>query len=80
MKGLKLSCLCCIFTFVVVAFADEITVTLQNGLNSYDGCEDAWVYGAYFNYNNERNTNYGNETKMSVFYGRDGGEPIREST
>ena len=79
MKGLKLLCFCCIFAFVVVAFAD-VTVTLQNGLNGYDGCEDAWVYGAYYNRNNEKSTNYGNETKMSVFYGRDGSELIRGST
>ena len=78
MKGLKFSCLCCVFTFFVVAFSDE--VTLQNGLNGYTGCEDAWVFGAYYNRNNEKSTNYGTEIKMSVFYGNNGSKFIREST
>ena len=60
MKGFKLSCLCCIFTFVVVAFAGEVTDTLQNGLNSYDGCEDSYIYSQ------STSSNYGDETTMDL--------------
>ena len=78
MKELKILSFCCIFVFFFMAFADE--VTLQNGLNGYTGCEDAWVFGAYYNRNNEKSTNYGTETKMSVFFGNNGSELTREST
>lgn len=78
MKELKILSFCCIFVFFFMASADE--VTLQNGLNGYTGCEDAWVFGAYYNRNNEKSTNYGTEAKMSVFYGNNGSELTREST
>lgn len=78
MKELKILSFCCIFVFFFMASADE--VTLQNGLNGYTGCEDAWVFGAYYNNNNEKSTNYGTEAKMSVFYGNNGSELTREST
>lgn len=70
MKGFKLISLFLLFAFWQTAVSDEIV--LQNGLNNYDGCEDAWVFGAYYNRNNERSKNYGSETKLAVFYGNNG--------
>lgn len=29
-----------LFTLVQITWSNEVTVTLQNGLNNYDGCED----------------------------------------
>ena len=75
MKELKILSFLCIFVFFFIAFADE--VTLQNGLNGYTGCEDAWVFGAYYD-RTQRDKNFGNDSKLTVFYGRDG-STTRES-
>lgn len=64
-----LSMLISVFCFQVL-WADEIV--LQNGTNNYDGCEDAWIFGAYYNQKNQKGTNYGNETKLSLFWMNDG--------
>ena len=79
MKGFKIIPLLLLFALIQVAFSDEVTVTLQNGLDDYTGCEDAWVFGAYYNYSNQRDKNYGTETKKSVFWMNDGSK-VREST
>ena len=76
MKGLKILSFCCIFSFFFISYAEE--VILQNGLNGYTGCEDAWVFGAYYD-RTQRDKNFGNDSKLTVFYGRDG-SAMRGST
>jgi hypothetical protein len=80
MKGFGVLPVILLFLFFSMSFSEEVTVTLQNGLNNYDGCEDSWVFGAYYNNNDERSKNYGNETKLSVFYGNNGSEFTRGNT
>lgn len=80
MKGIHFLFITLLFAYLSLSSAAEITVTLQNGLNSYDGCDDAWVFGAYYNKDGQKSKNYGTETKMSVFYMNDGSELTREST
>ena len=78
MKQQKILPFLCILAVFFLTLADEII--LQNGLNGYTGCEDAWVFGAYRDNNNEKSTNYGTEAKISVFYGNNGSELTRGST
>ena len=56
MKFLKLLTLFLLFVSLQSVWAEE-TVTLQNGLNSYDGCEDAWIADWY-------STNTGNQDTL----------------
>ena len=48
MKALKLLTVVLLFASMQSLWADE--VVLQNGLNGYDGCEDAWI-ADWYNYN-----------------------------
>lgn len=57
MKELKILSFCCIFALLQMAFADEVTVTLQEGLNGYSGCEDAYIA-------DWSSTNSGNATEL----------------
>ena len=59
-KGLKIISLLVCSGFLFAAFAGEVTVTLQNGLNSYDGCEDSYIYSQ------STSSNYGDETTMDL--------------
>lgn len=44
MKGLKLSCLCCILAFTLqIGWAQPTELEVQNGVNGYDGCVDAYI-------------------------------------
>lgn len=54
-KALKLLTVFLVFAFLQSLWADE--VVLQNGLNSYDGCEDAWIADWY-------STNTGNQDTL----------------
>ena len=45
MKFFKLLTVFLLFAFMQSLFADE--VVLQNGLNGYEGCEDAWIADWY---------------------------------
>jgi hypothetical protein len=61
MKELKVFSFCCIFALLQMAFATEVTVTLQNGLNGYEGCADAYVDNASY-------TNNGASEKLECKY------------
>ncbi len=43
MKALKLFLLCIPALCMQMAWPDEVTVTLQNGLQGYSGCEDVHI-------------------------------------
>ena len=55
MKALKILTLVLLFAGVQSLWADEIV--LQNGLNGYEGCEDAWIADWY-------STNTGNSDTL----------------
>ena len=61
MKELKILSFCCILALLQMAFAGEVTVTLQNGLNGYEGCADAYV-------DNASSTNNGTSAKLDCKY------------
>ena len=61
MKGLIVSCLCFIFVLGVMTFAEDKTITLQNGLENYSGCDDSYVY-------NKSSQGNGTKTTMSLQY------------
>ena len=80
MKGVIMLPVTLLVLMFSLSFSKDTTVILQNGLGQYDGCEDTWVFYAYYNKNNERSKNYGNETKLSIFYGNNGSAFTRGST
>ena len=43
MRGLKFLLLFLCLVFLQNVFAEDVTLTLQNGTGSYTGCEDAWI-------------------------------------
>lgn len=47
MRVVKLLLLFLSLVFFTHLFAEDVTITLQNGLNSYTGCEDAWIADWY---------------------------------
>lgn len=55
MKALKLLTVVFLFVCIQSLWADEIV--LQNGLNGYEGCEDAWIADWY-------STNTGNDDTL----------------
>lgn len=52
-----------LLALVQVGWADEITVVLQDGLNGYEGCQDAFVF------NNASSTKFGKAESLNVVYG-----------
>jgi len=40
-KVIKISCMFCVLLLFLSSFADEIT--LQNGVDGYNGCEDSYI-------------------------------------
>lgn len=42
------------------AYSENFTTVLQNGINGYQGCTDAYLY------NNQSNTNFGNSDRLYV--------------
>lgn len=60
MKTLKILYVILISAFFAASFADQEEIVLQNGLNGYDGCIDAFVH------NQNSSTNYGDATILEV--------------
>ena len=61
MRGLIVSCMCFIFVLGGMTFAADKTVTLQNGLENYSGCDDSYVY-------NMSNQNNGTKNTINIEY------------
>ncbi len=50
MRGLKSVIFLVLFVFLQMTWAAEVTVVLQNGLESYDGCEDICISNDMFQF------------------------------
>ncbi len=62
------------FSIVVAAvsvqlFAGDTTIFLQNGLDGYTGCEDAYVYSDYYDAS-IADINFGSEPMLKVLFGK----------
>ena len=65
MKGLKIISCLMVVALVQITFADRDTVitdTLQQGLNQYMGCQDAYIY------RNSSSSNYGDKPTVDMIY------------
>ncbi len=71
MKVIKLSFVCILSVYLITLFAETVTVELQNGLDEYTGCDDAWLHDGYYNSSND-NQNFGDDDELAVYYGNDG--------
>lgn len=49
-----------LFSYIFSSFAASATAVLQNGLDGYSGCEDAYMFLG------SANTNYGNEADIYI--------------
>ena len=57
--------------YLITLFAATDSVVLQNGLNEYTGCADAWLHDGYYSSSND-NDNHGDDDELVVYYGNDG--------
>ena len=62
MKGLKIISLLILSGFLFTAFATETTVTLQNGLDGYEGCTDSYCRSE------SASSNYGDAADVRTKY------------
>lgn len=62
MNSLKSLFVSSLLVFTSIVWSDE-TITIQNGVNGYKGCEDSYTF------NNEPSTNFGNADSLFVRYG-----------
>ncbi len=71
MKVIKLSIISILSVYLIALFAETDSVVLQNGLNEYNGCIDAWLHDGYYSSSND-NMNHGDDDELIVYYGNDG--------
>lgn len=67
MKKLLQSCL--VLSLLGSVYAKDTTITLQNGLNGYNGCEDATVYNDFYN-DSIGGVNFGESTNLKLLFGK----------
>jgi hypothetical protein len=63
MKVTRLSLLCILVAGLSLAWSGTVELTLQDGLNGYDGCSDAYV-------SSSSSSNYGTATKLECKFDR----------
>lgn len=61
---------------VASLWAGDTTIILQNGLNGYNGCEDASLFNHYYD-TSFAEINYGEDSSLNILYGKiDSGQTI----
>lgn len=67
MHSMKAFILLLMFTGIGSLLADEVTITLQNGKDGYDGCMDSYLY-RQIDDTTYQHQNHGGEVSLQTYY------------